>query len=354
MKTNNLRTIVNNGFLGFGIGLISLVAQPAIAESVDENRTPTNRGTSSQLKPVSLSSESLLSFSLIEQSEPTTPATNQLAKRQLDLAQFCQNYPYNSKCSGVTPSGEQGSIENSPTSIPVPQADENTSSRKKSGWAIVPEVSTLGLGGHVVRKITPNVNARLGVNNFGRDINVNETDYEYKGNLNLFNVSTLVDYQPFKKVGIRLSSGLVFGNNNVQGTADVSERVANGLGTVSDGVLTIRDRNGNQTLPIENLASFDTDIEINEGVSPYLGIGGGNAVKAGKGLGFWWDLGVVFSGSPNAEVTSNFSTEIPPEIRERVVAQAEEELKEEEKELNEALDVMGIYPVLSLGLSYQF
>jgi hypothetical protein len=342
MKTNNLRTIVNNGFLGFGIGLISLVAQPAIAESVDENRTPTNRGTSSQLKPVSLSSESLLSFSLIEQSEPTTPATNQLAKRQLDLAQFCQNYPYNSKCSGVTPSSEPGSIENSPTSIPVPQADENTSSRKKSGWAIVPEVSTLGLGGHVVRKITPNVNARLGVNNFGRDINVNETDYEYKGNLNLFNVSTLVDYQPFKKVGIRLSSGLVFGNNNVQGTADISEQVANGLN------ISIEDS--------KNLASIDTNIEINEGVAPYLGIGGGNAVKPGKGLGFWWDLGVVFSGSPNAEVTSNFNfpETISQEVRERVIASTEESLKDEEKDLNEALDIMGIYPVLSLGLSYQF
>jgi hypothetical protein len=329
------------------------MAQSATAESVNENQTSVNRVASSQLKPVSLTSESLLSLPLIGQSEPTTPAVNQLAQRQLDLAQFCQNYPYNSKCSGVTPPGEPGAIENSPTSNQTSQA-EITSSRKKSGWAIVPELSTLGIGGHVVKKITPNLNARLGINNFGRDINVNETDYDYKGNLNLFNVSTLVDYQPFKKVGIRLSSGLVFGNNNIQGTADVSERVANGLGTVRDGVLTIRNRNGNQTLNIENLASFDTDIEINEGVSPYLGIGGGNAVKAGKGMGFWWDLGVVFSGSPNAEVTSNFSTDIPAELRERVVAQAEEELKDEEKELNEALDVMGIYPVVSLGLSYQF
>jgi hypothetical protein len=353
VKTNNVHTIVNKGCLGFCIGLISLAAQPATAESVNENQTPANRVTSSQLKPVSPTSESLLSLPLIGQSEPTTPAANQLAQRQLDMTQFCQNYPYNSKCSGTAPAGEPGAIENSPASNPVPQA-KNTSSRKKSGWAIVPEVSTLGLGGHVVKKITPNVNARLGINNFGRDINVNETDYDYKGNLNLFNVSTLVDYQPFKKVGIRLSSGLVFGNNNIQGTADVSERVANGLGIVRDGVLTIRNRNGNQTLNIENLASFDTDIEINEGVSPYLGIGGGNAVKAGKGVGFWWDLGVVFSGSPNAEVTSNFSTEIPAELRDRVVAQAEEELKEEEKELNEALDVMGIYPVVSLGLSYQF
>jgi hypothetical protein len=349
VKTNNVHTIVNKGCLGFCIGLISLVAQPATAESANENQTPVNRVTSSQLKPVSLSSESLLTLPLIGQSEPTTPAMNQLAQRQLDMAQFCQNYPYNSKCSGVTPSGEPGALENSPASNQTPQA-EITSSRKKSGWAIVPELSTLGLGGHVVKKITPNLNARLGINNFGRDINVNETEYDYKGNLNLFNVSTLVDYQPFKKVGIRLSSGLVFGNNNIQGTADVSERVANELGTVRIGGrnIDIRDLN------IENLASIDTDIEINEGVSPYLGIGGGNAVKPGKGVGFWWDLGVVFSGSPNAEVTSNFSTDIPAELRDEVVTAADEALKDEEKDLNEALDIMGIYPVVSLGLSYQF
>ncbi|NJL52106.1 MAG: hypothetical protein HC930_07590 [Hydrococcus sp. SU_1_0] len=128
-----------------------MAAQPATAESVNENQTPVNRASSSQLKPVSPASESLLSLSLVGQSEPTTQATNQLAKRQLDMAQFCQNYPYNSKCSGVTSPGESGALENSSTSNPVPQA-EITSSLKKSGWAIVPELSTLGIGGHVVKK----------------------------------------------------------------------------------------------------------------------------------------------------------------------------------------------------------
>lgn len=331
MDNNSLNPIVINGFLGFCLGLMSCVPQPVIAESVKENRTPKNLAQSLLTSP---SSEPIKSI---------------IAQRQLDLSQFCQNYPYNSKCSPVNPTKEPKNLENAPEIAPVPQA-EITTEQKKSGWAIVPEISTLGLGGHVVKRITPNLNAKLGVNNFGRDINVNETEYDYKGNLNLFNVSTLVDYQPFKNVGLRLSSGLVFGNNNIQGTADVSERVANELGTVEIGGqdIDIRDLN------IENLASIDTDIEINEGVSPYLGIGGGNAVKPGKGFGFWWDLGVVFSGSPNAEVTSNFSTDIPAELREEVVAAADEALKDEEKDLNEALDIMGIYPVLSFGLSYQF
>ncbi|PSB11999.1 hypothetical protein C7B62_03695 [Pleurocapsa sp. CCALA 161] len=337
MNTNSLNPIVIKGFFGFCLGLISCVSQPVRAESVKENRTLEDRfdqATSAQSLLTSPSSEQIKSI---------------IAQRQLDLSQFCQSYPHNSKCLGVNPAQEPRNLENASRVAPTPQAEVNTV-QKKSGWAIVPEISTLGIGGHVVKRVTPNLNARLGINNFGRDINVNETEYEYKGNLNLFNVSTLVDYQPFKKVGLRLSGGLVFGNNNIQGTADVSERVANELGTVEIGGQDIDIRN----LNIENLASIDTDIEINEGVSPYLGIGGGNAVKPGKGLGFWWDLGVVFSGSPHAEVTSNFSTDIPTELREEVVAAADEALKDEEKDLNEALDIMGIYPVLSFGLSYQF
>lgn len=340
MNTNSLNPLVIKGFLGFCLGLMSCVSQPVKAESVKENRTP----------------ENLVNQATLAQSLLTSPSSEQIksiiAQRQLDLSQFCQNYPHNSKCPGVNSSQEPGNLENAqntPGVDPIPQA-EVTSVQTKSGWAIVPEISTLGIGGHVVKRVTPSLNARLGINNFGRDINVNETEYDYKGNLNLFNVSTLVDYQPFKKVGLRLSGGLVFGNNNIQGTADVSERVADELGTVEIGGQNIDIRN----LNIENLASIDTDIEINEGVSPYLGIGGGNAVKSGKGLGFWWDLGVVFSGSPHAEVTSNFSTDIPAELRDEVVAAADEALKDEEKDLNEALDIMGIYPVLSFGLSYQF
>jgi hypothetical protein len=248
----------------------------------------------------------------------------------------------------VTPSAEPG-VENNPVEIPVPQVESSTPD-SKSGWAIVPEVSTLGLGGSIIGKITPNFNARVGVNAFTTGIDINETEYDYEGDLNLFNVSTLIDIQPFKSSGFRLSAGLIFGNNNIQGTADVSDRVADELGEVelNGENIDIRDLN------IENLATVDTDIDINEGVAPYLGIGGGNAVGAGKGLGFWWNLGVVFSGSPEAEVTSDFSTEIPAELRDEVVAAADEALAGEEEDLNDALDIAGIYPVLSLGFSYQF
>ena len=268
-----------------------------------------------------------------------------LTQRELDLEKFCQNYPLNSRCSGVTPTDE----ERSPSEIPVPQV-ETDNRPQKSGWAIVPEVSTLGLGGSIIRKITPNFNARVGVNAFGVGIDVTETDFDYEGDLNLFNVSTLIDIHPFKNSGFRLTGGLIIGNNNIEGTADVSERVADELGEVEVGGQTIDIRD----LEIDNLATIDADIELYEGASPYIGIGGGNAVGEGKGLGFWWNLGVVFSGSPDADVSSNISADVPAELRQEVQEAADRELENEEEDLEDELDFLRVYPVVSLGLSYQF
>ena len=285
-------------------------------------------------------SDLLLPSIFTEQSLPPF----QLTQRELDLERFCQNYPLNSRCSEVTPTDS----ERSPIEIPVPQVETNN--RPKSGWAIVPEVSTLGLGGSIVRKITPNFNARVGVNAFGVGIDVTETDFDYEGDLNLFNVSTLIDVHPFKNSGFRLTGGLIIGNNNIEGTADVSEAVADGLGEVEVGGETVDIRD----LNIDNLATIDADIELNEGVAPYVGIGGGNAVGDGKGLGFWWNLGVVFSGSPNVDVSSNISPNVPAELRQEVQEAADRELENEEEDLEDELDFLRFYPVVSLGLSYQF
>jgi hypothetical protein len=340
-------------FLGLSWGMVTIAVPPAIAQNTASPETNSNKVTAnvaSLTKPpeVSTKAQDLFLPGSNQQQYLIDVQQTTYQTRTLDLEKFCQNYPYNSKCSGEAPTGEQEG-ENSPTQIPVPQVD-SSNPQSKSGWAIVPEVNTLGLGGHIVRKISPSFNARVGVNTFGTGIDINETEFDYEGDLNLFNVSTLIDVQPFKSSGFRLSAGLVFGNNNIQGTADVSERVADELGAVefNGETIDIRDLN------IDNLATIDADIDINNSVAPYLGIGGGNAVAEGKGLGFWWNLGVVFGVSPEATVTSNFSTEIPAELREEVVAAADRTLENEEADLNDELDVLGVYPVLSLGLSYQF
>ena len=351
---SSLKTNIRLSLLWSSLSLIiSFAAQPAAAESINNYQTNIDRDrvTLSQSKVISTQAQDLLLPSSNSIFSNITLPTYQLVQRELNLEKFCQNYPYNSQCSGVTPSNEPGSPIPVPEIPPAPTESQDVVSQQKTGWAIVPEASSLGLGGYVVRKITPNFNARVGVNAFKLGIDIEETNFDYEGDLNLFNVSSLIDVHPFRSSGFRISGGLIVGNNNIEGTADVSEQVADGLGEVEvDGqIIDIRELN------IDNeLATIDTDIDINNNVASYFGIGGGNAVGEDKGLGFWWNLGVVFGGSPEAEVTSNISNDIPESLREEVETETNKVLEDEEQDLEAELEFLKIYPVLSLGLSYQF
>ncbi len=261
----------------------------------------------------------------------------QLAQAIRDLEKFCTNYPYNSQCRDRQPSTNTPEMRSKPS-----RREESISSNPvtpNSGWAIVPEVSTLGLGGSVVRKIVPQLNARAGINAFGFGFDLEDTDATYESDLNLFNVSTLVDYHPIKSSGLRVSGGLIFGDNNVEGTATPNN--LNGVETIDIG---------GETFSVDELTSVDADFDINSSVSPYLGLGWGNPVSGDKGLGFWANLGVVFGGSPEVTITPNIAEGVSSEVQQEI----DEAVAQETEDLEDELDFLSVYPVLSLGLSYQF
>jgi hypothetical protein len=259
----------------------------------------------------------------------------------LNQEKFCQDFPENSQCKETTPNPNIETIP-VPELPPAPPAtspdspEENSQSDigQKSGWAIVPEISTLGLGGQIVTKIIPQINARVGINAFGINADVDSEDVEYDGDLDLFNVSTIIDIHPSKSSGFKISGGAVFNNNKIEGTA------------IAEDTITI----GDQEFANNVVESTDVDIEITRNVAPYVGIGWGNAVKEDKGVGFWFNLGVMFGGSPKVKVTPNFADGATPEEQ----AQANEAVEEEETEVEDNLAFVSIYPVVSLGISYQF
>lgn len=261
----------------------------------------------------------------------------QIAQVIRDLDKFCTNFPYNSRCEGRSQSNTE--VETKPSK--TKKSISRQSKTPKSGWAIVPEVSTLGLGGSVVKKIMPQLNARAGLNAFGIGFDIEDTDATYEADLNLFNVSTLVDYHPFKSSGFRLSGGLVFGDNVVEGTATPTFDESEGEQTIEIG---------DETFSVDELASVDADFDLTNNVAPYLGLGWGNPVSGNKGLGFFANLGVVFGSSPEVDITPNVAEGIPDEVRDEI----EEAVDRETEDLKDDLDFLDVYPVVSLGLSYQF
>lgn len=347
---SSLKLNVWTSLLGANLGLMTMTCFPGIAEDLKDIKVNQPSTDIVSIKLISesdtVSTKAINLFLPIEQQRYFTnsPATTyQLVQKELDLESFCQDYPYNSQCGESNPANPNKPGVNidplSPIPVPVPPPNINNS-QKKSGWGFVPEISTLGLGGHVVRKIVPQINTRVGVNAFGVGFDITDTELDYEGDLNLFNVSTIIDIHPAKNSGFRFSGGLIIGDNNIEGTADISEQVAEEIAEVE--------------FDIDDLATADVDVDINNNVAPYLGIGGGNVVGEGKGLGFWWNLGVVFSGSPDIEVTANISDDIPQEFRDEAQGAADQVIEEEEEDIEDDLDFIDVYPVLSLGISYQF
>ena len=248
----------------------------------------------------------------------------------LDLEEFCRDYPYNSQC-------ESESVNKPELEEIESTTKENTNVRDDNNWAVITNASTLGLGGSIVAKIRPQLNARVGVNAFGFALDYEETRGSYDADVNLLNVATAIDYYPFKKSGFYTSLGVVYANNNADGVAQASSifdvEVA-GLDITADELLDV-----------------NADLETSNNFAPYLGIGWGNPVSSN--LGFWANVGVMFPGSPEIELSPNYKVDrnlLSAEVQQEI----QDSLLEEEEAIKEDLDRFDIYPIISIGLSYSF
>jgi hypothetical protein len=205
-----------------------------------------------------------------------------------------------------------------------------------SGWAVTPEVSTLGIGASVTKSLTPNLNARVGVNALSIGVGgyqKRKNEVTYDANLDLLNVSTLLDYHPFQNSGFRVSGGLVFNDNKVEGKARIRDNA--------------EFEYNNNRYTNKDISSVKGKVSFPNSVAPYLGIGWGNAVKPGSRWGFSANLGVIFAGAPQVNLDADIANE---SLRNQI----NRDLRVEKKELEDDIKAFRFYPVLSVGVSYQF
>jgi hypothetical protein len=170
---------------------------------------------------------------------------------------------------------------------------------------------TTGLGADFGWGIAPTLGGRIGVSggSFSTDVDTSEVNYD--ADVKLANVNGFLDWSPLGP--FRISAGLIANNNKVDIT-----------GTARDPALA-----GN---------TVTGRIEPEHSVAPYLGIGYGNVWTAG--INFYFDLGVMFQGTP--KVSLNCS----PGLAARCAAE-EERVREEVKRYK-------YYPVLNLGITIGF
>ena len=201
-----------------------------------------------------------------------------------------------------------------------------------SGFNVSGRVGTLGLGAEVGYAFNDYVNVRLAMNNFSYDYNTTEDDIEFDFDLELESTALFLDIHPFAGA-FRVTGGILDNRNRLDGQA------------VPMGEYEI----GDQTYSGAEVGTLYSNVALGESNPVYVGLGWSKALgTSGFGLGF--DLGVVLQGSPTVRLSATGPVTTNPATAEEFEAN----LRAEEEQLESDLSEFETYPVISLGLTYQF
>lgn len=230
-------------------------------------------------------------------------------------------------------SGQAAKEEAVPPAIPPEQApaEKETAAAStegsRSGMGITGKVGTLGAGAEFSMGSSDSFSVRLGVNmfNYKYSSTVSSNSYDFK--LQLQTVSALADWYPFSG-SFRTSAGVLYNNNKATLT-----------GTSPNGTYTL----GNNPIPY-TLSSLTGTMSFNK-VAPYIGIGWGDPVQKDKGWGLVSDFGILYQGSPSIDITATCSI-CPGTLA--------TDLATEKSKIESDLKKFKFYPVMSLGISYQW
>ncbi|MBC7454931.1 MAG: hypothetical protein H7335_14745 [Massilia sp.] len=194
------------------------------------------------------------------------------------------------------------------------------------------EIGSTGVGAHVSVPIQPSLNFRFGANVAKYSTTRNTDDVNYDIKLNLKTVDALLDYFPGDGA-FRISAGAVYNGNQFDSHAKPA----------GSGVYTLN----NVTYSAASAGTIDGDISFRK-LAPYLGIGWGNAVTT-AGWGFVSDLGVLFQGAPESNLSNRGCT-----ASSVICARLLNDVAAENLKLKEEMKNFKFYPVLRVGVSYRF
>lgn len=257
-----------------------------------------------------------------------------LLAREVDLDTLCPLFPLNSRCAGYNSPAESQRQEQLRQQLRQALAKR----QPRSGYAVTGKVSTLGLGIEGIGAISPNFNGRIGVNYFDFGIDTEQSDIEYDADLQLLSVTALIDWFPSSRSGFHFTAGLLYNDNRVDATAKSTESLE---------IAGIE-------VPLSAVGQLEGELTFPNTIAPYLGIGYGNPVRQGRRFGFSIDLGVVFAGSPDVDLNATGRVAGALLGAPVVGPLLEDAIEEEEDDIEDDLSGLGIYPVLSVGVSYQF
>lgn len=203
--------------------------------------------------------------------------------------------------------------------------------QKWPGLALGPKIGTTGIGLEMTFGINPYVNLRGGFNYGSFTLGQEFGNVDYDAELTMFNVPLMLDIHPFGGQ-FRLTGGLY---------------VQPGTKAELDATPTGPIQVGSHTYYPDVIGTLTGEIEVDDVVAPYLGLGIGNAVGEDQQLLVTLDLGVIFQ-SYDVSLDSNGAgmSTASPLFR--------EDLQKEEELLQKDADDWKIYPVVAISISWHF
>lgn len=178
---------------------------------------------------------------------------------------------------------------------------------------------TTGVGADLGWDIAPTLGGRIGLSGMNVNTDVDTSDVRYDAKVKILTGSLLLDWSPLGP--FRISGGFMPNRNKVNLSGQPS-----GGGSFPAG------------------SSLTGEVKPDKSFAPYLGVGYGNVWT--KGVNFYFDLGVMFQGSPQVSLSLDCGSASAADC-----ATAQARLEEERQRVQDKVDKYKYYPVANIGLT---
>lgn len=192
---------------------------------------------------------------------------------------------------------------------------------------------TLGIGAEVAYVPSPRLRIRALATGLDASHDIEpdgDSDLRYDADVELRNAAAFVDFHPFSG-NFRVSAGMVVSDNSGDGSATCRQTLCN-FGDDTD-VLFQGDR-------------VDVDVEFEDDVHPYLGLGWSSTPESTGSWRLSIDLGITYLGDPDVDARLSGPSSGNP--------LAQQEVQNEERNIKEDIEDFEFYPVVMIGAAYRF